>query len=353
MKNKWLQIVLSVLSLGLAVLLVVYLPQIVHALTGKPVSWSEIGAVFSSLGAGQIALMTALWLLSLLAYTFVLTNSLPGLNNLQGLALNAAGSAVSNLLPFGGAVGVALSFAMTRGWGFANRAIVVMTLVSGIWNTLFRFILPAVGIIALLIAGEAPNATVARAGWTGAVSILALCAVVAAALYWDRAAALLGRALDGLTRLLRLRFHASEQFQRLRADTADVVHTRWPGLSLGMVFFLGFQWAIMAVCMQATGAWPGLAQSIAVFALSRVLTSALITPSGAGIMEGGVVLLLTTAFGVPVAPATATALLFGFWTYTVEIPFGGLALGAWALLRRRDGRNAGAQPPSAISKTPR
>ncbi|MFG2075643.1 lysylphosphatidylglycerol synthase domain-containing protein [Nonomuraea maritima] len=353
MKNKWLQIVLSVLSLGLAVLLVVYLPQIVHALTGKPVSWSEIGAVFGSLGAGQIALMTALWLLSLLAYTFVLTNSLPGLNNLQGLALNAAGSAVSNLLPFGGAVGVALSFAMTRGWGFANRAIVVMTLVSGIWNTLFRFILPAVGIIALLIAGEAPNATVARAGWTGAVSILALCAVVAAALYWDRAAALLGRALDGLTRLLRLRFHASEQFQRLRADTADVVHTRWPGLSLGMVFFLGFQWAIMAVCMQATGAWPGLAQSIAVFALSRVLTSALITPSGAGIMEGGVVLLLTTAFGVPVAPATATALLFGFWTYTVEIPFGGLALGAWALLRRRDGRNAGAQPPSAISKTPR
>ncbi|TMR94839.1 UPF0104 family protein [Nonomuraea basaltis] len=352
MKNKWLQIALSVLSLGLAVLLVVYLPQIVRALTGKPVSWTEIGAVFGALGAGEIALMTTLWLLSLLAYTFVLTNSLPGLNNLQGLALNAAGSAVSNLLPFGGAVGVALSFAMTRGWGFANRSIVVMTLVSGIWNTLFRFILPAIGIMALLIAGEAPNATVANAGWTGAISILALCAVVAAALYWDRAAAVLGRVLDAVARLLRLRFHASDAFQRLRADTAGVVRTRWPGLSLGMVFFLGFQWTIMATCMYATGAWPGLAQSIAVFALSRVLTSAVITPSGAGIMEGGVVLLLTTAFAVPAAPATATALLFGFWTYTIEIPFGGLALGAWALLRRRNGRNTAAESPSAISKAP-
>ncbi|GAA3667074.1 hypothetical protein GCM10022224_033960 [Nonomuraea antimicrobica] len=349
MKNKWLQISLSVLSLGLAVLLVVYLPQLVRALTGKPVSWSEIGAVFGTLGGGEIALMTGLWLLSLLAYTFVLTNSLPGLNNLQGLALNAAGSAVSNLLPFGGAVGVALSFAMTRGWGFGSRAFVVMTLVSGIWNTLFRFILPAVGIIALLIAGKAPNATVANAGWTGAVSILLLCLVVAAALYWERAAVWLGRAIDAVTRLLRLRFHASDAFHRLRADTAGVVRRRWPGLSLGMLFFLGLQWAIMTVCMRATGAWPGLAESIAVFALSRVLTSAVITPSGAGIMESGVAALLI-AFGVPATPAIATALLFGFWTYTIEIPFGGLALGAWALLRRRNGRNAGAEPPSAISK---
>ncbi|MGW4402397.1 lysylphosphatidylglycerol synthase domain-containing protein [Nonomuraea sp. NPDC004702] len=351
MKNKPLQIALSVLSLGLAVLLVVYLPQIVHALTGKPVSWREIGAVFGALSFGQIALMTALWLLSLLAYTFVLTNSLPGLNNLQGLALNAAGSAVSNLLPFGGAVGVALSFAMTRGWGFANRPIVVMTLVSGIWNTLFRFILPAVGIIALLMAGEVLDPAFVRAGWTGAISILVLCLVVAVALYWDRAAVVLGRALDGLTRLLRLKVHASEAFHRLRADTIEIVRTRALGLSLGMVFFLGFQWAIMAACMTATGAWPGLAQSIAVFALSRVLTSAVITPSGAGIMESGVAAMLIT-FGVPGTPAVATALLFGFWTYTIEIPFGGLALGAWALLRRRNGRNAAAEPPSAISKAP-
>ncbi|MFI6598217.1 lysylphosphatidylglycerol synthase domain-containing protein [Nonomuraea sp. NPDC050536] len=348
MKNKWLQIALSVLSLGLAVLLVVYLPQIVHTLTGKPVSWRAIGAVFATMNAGVIAAMTVLWLLSLLAYTFVLTNSLPGLNNLQALTINAAGSAISNLLPFGGAAGVAVTFAMTRGWGFGNRPIVVMTLVSGIWNTLFRFVLPAVGIIALLMSGEVPNPTVAHAGWVGAVSILVLCLVVGAALYWDRAAVVLGKVLD---LVLPKRLHASQAFFKLRRDTAEIVRTRWHRLSLAMVFFLGLQWAIMVACMLATGAYPGLAQSIAVFALSRVLTSALITPSGAGIMEGGVVLLLT-AFGVDAAPATATALLFGFWTYTIEIPFGGLALGAWAFLRRRNGRSTATESPSAISKAP-
>ncbi|WP_068926080.1 lysylphosphatidylglycerol synthase transmembrane domain-containing protein [Planobispora rosea] len=341
MKNRWVQIGLSAVSLGLAATLVVFLPQIVRELTGKTVSWTEIGARFAALDWQTVALMTAVWLASLLAYTFVLTASLPGLSHPQALTLNAAGSAVSNLLPFGGAAGVALTFAMTKGWGFPARAVVVSTLASGIWNTLFRFILPAVGIVALLASGQALNPAVVSAGWAGALSILVLVAVVTAALYWDRAAVLLGRALDALARLapgrLRPAEHAaSGALERLRADTSTVVRGRWPGLTLGMVSFLGFQWLILICCLHATGAYPGLAQSIAAFALSRVLTTAVVTPSGAGIMEAGTVGALVF-FGAPSDSATAAALLFGFWTYTVEIPFGGLALGAWAFLRRREG----------------
>jgi uncharacterized membrane protein YbhN (UPF0104 family) len=102
-----------------------------------------------------------------------------------------------------------------------------------------------------------------------------------------------------------------------------------------MIAFLTLQCLMMAACLVATGSYPGPAETVAVFALSRVLTSALVTPSGAGIMEGGTAALLI-AFGQPAGAATAAALLFGFWTYTIEIPAGGLALGAWTLLRRRD-----------------
>src|SRR5690606_16422778 len=105
MRNTWLQILLSAASLALAVLLVVLLPQIMRLLTGAEVSWAQIGAEFTRLSPPMIGLMTVLWLASLWAYTFVLTNSLPGLSHLQALTLNAAGSAVSNLLPFGGAAG--------------------------------------------------------------------------------------------------------------------------------------------------------------------------------------------------------------------------------------------------------
>lgn len=355
MRNTWPQIVLSAASLALAVTLVVFLPQIVHGLTGAEVSWAQIGAGFARLSLPMVGLMTLLWLASLWAYTFVLTSSLPGLTHLQALTLNAGGSAVSNLLPFGGAAGVAVTFAMTRGWGFPARAVVVSTLVSGIWNTLFRFILPAVGIVALLAAGKVPDPTVANAAWAGAASILALVAVVAAALYWERAARLLGRVLDALVRLapapVRPADHwASAAIDRLRGDTADIVHRRWAGLSGGMTAFLVLQCLIMAACLVATGAYPGPAETVAVFALSRVLTTALVTPSGAGIMEGGVTALLI-AFGEPAAEAAAAALLFGFWTYTVEIPAGGLALGAWALLRRRAPRPGAPDP--APQRSPR
>src|SRR5690606_30929571 len=125
---------------------------------------------------------------------------------------------------------------------------------------------------------------------------------------------------------------------RLRRDTAEIVRRRWPGLSLGMAAFLIFQWLILLACLHAVGAYPGLAESLAVFALSRVLTTAVVTPSGTGIMEAGTVALLITC-GAPAPAAAAAALLFGFWTYTIEIPCGGLALGAWALLRRRNGNN--------------
>ncbi|GAB3905289.1 hypothetical protein GCM10027612_74590 [Microbispora bryophytorum subsp. camponoti] len=42
-------------------------------------------------------------------------------------------------------------------------------------------------------------------------------------------------------------------------------------------------------------------------------------------------------------------MLFGFWTYTIEIPWGGLALGGWALLRRRGTRAANAEAGTAAS----
>jgi len=347
MKSKGLRVGLSVASLLLAATLVVYLPQIVHALTGAEVSWAEIGAQFERMSPALIVLMCVLWLASLWAYTYVLTSSLPGLTHPQALTLNAAGSAVSNLLPFGGAAGVAMTFAMTKGWGFPVRSVAVSTVVSGVWNTLFRFILPAVGLIALLLSGKVLNPVVEKATWVGVLSILALVSVVAAALYWDPAARSLGRVLDGATRLLPAGIRPAERWAskavgRLRGETAGVVHGHWLGLSLGMIAFLGFQCLIMATCLAATGAYPGPAETVAVFALSRVLTSAVVTPSGAGIMEGGTAALVI-AFGQPAGAATAAALLFGFWTYTIEIPAGGLALGAWSLLRRRDGaRNGGA-----------
>src|SRR5205085_805017 len=70
---------------------------------------------------------------------------------------NCAGSAVSNLLPFGGAAGVAVTFTMAGSWGHRKQAIAASTLVSGAWNVLSRLALPAAGLIVSIAAGNLPG----------------------------------------------------------------------------------------------------------------------------------------------------------------------------------------------------
>ena len=107
-----MRIVAGVGSVGLAaVMLVVALP----AITG--VGWSQIAAQLGALHPARLTALGLIWFAGLWTYTFVLTGSLPGLRHAQALVLNTAGSAISNVLPFGGAAGVARTFAMAGSWG--------------------------------------------------------------------------------------------------------------------------------------------------------------------------------------------------------------------------------------------
>ncbi|MEV7964358.1 lysylphosphatidylglycerol synthase domain-containing protein [Sphaerisporangium sp. NPDC088356] len=168
-----------------------------------------------------------------------------------------------------------------------------------------------------LAAGRVPDHWIAGAALAGGLSIAAFVVITGVGLYWDRAAVKLGHLLDRAARLLPRRFrradHAtSAALHRLRADTAEVVNSNWPSLTLGMVGYQGFQAILLGYCLHATGVYPGAAATLAAFALNRVLTTVLITPSGSGISEFGTAALLVS-FGYAPAPVGAAVLLFWFW----------------------------------------
>src|SRR5437762_13902482 len=136
MRARWVRVVASVASpLVAGLLLAVALPRITGA------DWAAIGARVGALSTPTLLWLTILWFAGLWSYTYVLTSSLPGLTHMQALVLNCSGSAVSNLLPFGGAAGVAVTFAMAGSWGHRRPAIAVSTLVSGAWNVFSRLAL--------------------------------------------------------------------------------------------------------------------------------------------------------------------------------------------------------------------
>ncbi|MCP2340241.1 lysylphosphatidylglycerol synthase domain-containing protein [Actinomadura rupiterrae] len=324
--------VLSVLSLAGAAGLLVALPYLVG------VDWAEIGRELSRLALWELAGLTLLWFAGLWAYTYVLKASLPGLTNWQGLLLNTVGSAVSNLLPFGGAAGLAVTFAMARGWGHRNASITVSALVTGIWNVLARLLLPAVGIVVLLVAGELPGRRMAAMALLAAAVLLGIVGVLALALRSPKAA----RAVDDRLRALARRLPARAGRPLLRGDgvllsvrdrTVDVLRTGWRGLTAGMAAYLLLQAALLYACLLAVGAHVQVAEAAAVFAINRMLTTAIITPSGAGISETGTAALLVH-FGVAAGPAAAATILYSFYTYAVEIPAGGAGWLGWLLSRR-------------------
>lgn len=327
-----MQVVAAIASVVTAVAL---LGLALPAITG--VGWTDIGAALGTLNAATLMWLGVLWLAGLWTYTLVLTSSLPGLRHTQALVLNFAGSAVSNVLPFGGAAGAAVTFVMAGSWGHPRRAVAVATVVSGAWNVLSRLALPALGLIVLITSGHLPDRrlTIAVALATGLlVTVLAL---FLATLTLDGPNQWVARTAQRIAAVMPARASGLSQagaaVSRLRRTTKDVIRQGWIRLTVGMVGYLGLQYVLFWACLTATSAHAGTGAMIASFALSRLLTTAAVTPGGIGVTESGTAALLV-ALGAAPAPTAAALLLFGFFTHAVEIPVGGLAWVAWAVTKR-------------------
>jgi uncharacterized protein (TIRG00374 family) len=332
LSRRWIRGAVSAASLAAAAGLLAVLPTLLG------VDWAAVGVVFGRMSGVTVAGLFGLWTLGLLAYAYVLTASLPGLTVSQALTLNAAGTGVSNLLPFGGAAGAGVTYAMARGWGHNNRAIFASILVSGVWNLMARFLLPAVGIVALLASGRLPDRRLSGAAVVALAVLVAVALVLGAVLRRESAATRLAALLDRTTvrvpRRLRAPFsRAGAAVLGLRQATADVVRRRWARLSTGMAAYLALQCLLMWGCLAATGTRVGAAETLAAFSLNRVLTTVVVTPSGTGISEAGTAVLLTE-FGAPAAPVAAAVLLYSLFTFALEVPAGGVAWAVWAVMGR-------------------
>ena len=332
MRRGWVRGVAAGVSVAFAAwLLAVALPTVAG------VGWVEIAEALGSLHGLTLLWLVLLWLGSLWAYSYVLTGSLPGLTRTQALVLNTAGSAVSNVVPFGGVAGTVVTVAMAASWGHSRRAIAVSTMVSGVWNVMSRMALPAVGLAALLASGHLPDRRMTLAAVIATGVLVSAVTVVIAVLAWDTWGRWIGWALERIAHVLPPRIRPApgiaERLSHLRRTAVTVTGRAWAGLTLGMLGFLGLQCALFAACAAATSADLSAGAAIAAFATSRLLATAPLTPGGVGVSEAGTAALLV-ALGAAPAPAAAALLLFGLFSYALEIPVGMLAWVTWVLTKR-------------------
>ena len=313
-----------------AVLLVWGLPHFAQT------TWSDIWAVIRSIPPAHALFFQLLMLAGLWSYTFTLTGSLHGLTHPKALVLNLCGSSVSNLLPGGGAVGLAATYAMCRSWGFSRRATSTSVIVTGVWNVLARIALPVVAIALLYVGGVTLPGALTQLAVAGSLTGTGVIAAFAAIMASERAAQAIGRFLDrALQPLLRRRRKArtmsvAELVRDLRARINDVVSHGWLQMTLGMVGFFGLYYALFVLIMRDTGVDLPLNLLFAAYAIGRLLSAVGITPGGVGITETATTVVLV-GWGADAAGATAGVVLFSVFTHVMEVPLGALGWLLWSV----------------------
>jgi uncharacterized membrane protein YbhN (UPF0104 family) len=342
-----------VVGLGLAVVLLVWgLPFFART------SWHAVLTVLSAIPIGTVLSLQTLMLLGLWMYTFTLTGSLPGLRHAQALIVNVCGSSVGNLLPGGGAAGLAATYSICRSWGFSRRDISTSAIVTGVWNVLARVALPVVGIAALYFGSSDLPQAAQDAAVAGSLSGLGVLGAFVAVLASERAAHLIGHGLDWLLRPLfrraarRRTTSLDALVTDLRSRIIDVVRTGWLFMTYGLVGFFSIYFVLFWFCMNAVGVHLRFGTMFAAFAIGRLLTAVGVTPGGLGVTETGTAAVLV-GWGANPAEATAGVVLFSIFTHLMEVPLGALGWIIWTLTRPASGAGPpGAERPSAPGREP-
>ena len=120
--------------------------------------YRDVWGVVTSLSWTDVALLLGVTLLNLATFAPPWMAALPGLRFRQAFVVTQASTASTYVAPAGVAVGMALSFAMLRAWGFRSSAVGLAVAVTGVWNQLAMLAFPTIALALLALTGDAHTA---------------------------------------------------------------------------------------------------------------------------------------------------------------------------------------------------
>jgi uncharacterized protein (TIRG00374 family) len=244
-----------------------------------------------------------------------------------------AGTAVSELVPGGGATSAALQYEMLSHEGVPPaRAASGMTAASLIvFGTLLLLNVLA---LPLVVLGVAVPAELLAAAWISAALLLTIVVIGSLALRDDRFLTAVGRAAQWT--LNKLRRHSrpiddlpDELLAQRDAVAAAVGNNAWQAMLASAGKWV-FDYLTLVFALAAVGAHPNAALVLVAYSAASLLRQLPITPGGLGVVEAGLTgaLALIGVNGGQAVLATLAYRVFNYWLY---LPAG---LVAGALYRR-------------------
>jgi uncharacterized membrane protein YbhN (UPF0104 family) len=251
------------------------------------------------------------------------------------LTLNLTGSAVANVVPLGGGVGIGMNYLMVRRWGFTRSQFSLFTGLVNAWHVAVKAMLPAVA-VALLVADDVllQRRLLLGAAVVG-VMLLAAVGLAAAAVLTQSGGRVTGRAVDRLLRVARrpVSDSVADRLAGVRAGCLELLHSAWRPMTWGVLGYSVLQMGLLWGCLAVVGAPVTFVAVVAVFAVERAMTALPFTPGGSGLAEVAATAVLV-ALGAAPASAAAGILLYRAFVFGLEIPIGGTWLVGWWLVQR-------------------
>jgi uncharacterized protein (TIRG00374 family) len=244
-----------------------------------------------------------------------------------------ASNAFGRVVPGGVAAAGAMQYAMLVRAGVPGAAAASGMTASSVlvFGTLLA--LPALAVPAI-VTGATVAPGLLHAAIAGAVLFLAILAIGAACVVWDRPLELIGRTAQRVrNRLLRRREPLTglpDRLIRERDIVLDVLGRQWWEALLGAAGRWVLDYLTLLAAVYAVGAQPRASLVLLAFFAAQLLGTLPLTPGGLGFVEAGLTGTLALA-GVTAAAAVLATLAYRIVAFWLPIPAGGVA----ALLHRR------------------
>ncbi|WP_213453471.1 lysylphosphatidylglycerol synthase transmembrane domain-containing protein [Rhizomonospora bruguierae] len=276
--------------------------------------------------------------------------ALPRLRYFPAFVVDQSSFAVSNALPGGSALSLGVEYGMLESYGFGPGKAASASAISTVFNVLATLVMPAVGVLALLLTGEATWHYVSIAVAVALVAGAAL-AGIAVVLHSERGARAVGGALDRLLnrvagRLIRRRgVRVAARILDFRSTVVDVMRHRWPAVIGSSVLPLLASWAILLVALQGlergshTDFRVSWAESLAAYSFSVIVAFIPVSTGGLGTVDATLIGLLAV-FGATASQALAVDITWRAATFVPQVLIGALAFAWWRLTAARGRRPA-------------
>lgn len=327
------QIIATVLTLLVLILVfAIVLPQF----GDYAAAWTAIQSMTSL----QLGLIVAATIALIIIYVYPYTAAMPGLRFKHGFYTRQTSFMISNVIPAGGAFGLAIQYGMLSSYGYGPTPTTATIGITGVWNSLVTLTLPLIAVIGLSVTGQSETDDILRTV-IAAVLVVVMIGGLALILRSDSLARKIGSWGNAVIQWgaglfkKEVTFDAADFLSDFRESIIEVVADRWILITIANVGQQLAQFSILYLAVVALqGGFGGpisMMEAFAAFSLGRLATFIPIPPGGLGTTDAIITGMLGT-FGLDNDSALAATLVWRAATYFPQVIIGVITFLLW----RRD-----------------